>query len=154
MGMMQKRKGQRLEREFCHEMWERGYGAYRSAQHAGVAYRDDSADVITSLDERARFEIKAGRNSKHVWHKAIKNWMKKAIDETPEEKTPVVAWRPDRAGWIFLVPAGHFGPGTYEDGEFIVLSSFKQMLNFIDYREEFQVENPEEWPESNEESPK
>jgi hypothetical protein len=132
-------------------MWDRGYGAYRSAQHAGVAYRDDSADVITSLDDNVRFEIKAGRNDKHVWHKAITDWVQTAINETPKEKTPVVAWRPDRAGWIFLIPASEYAPGDYTDEEFIVLSSFKQMLNILDYRREYQVNHPEEWPESSDE---
>lgn len=147
MGMKERRKGKRLEREFCHEMRDRGYGAYRSAQHAGVAYRDDSADVITSLDEDVRFEIKAGRNNKHVWHKAIKEWAETARDETPKEKTPIVAWRPDRAGWIFLFPAGYILPGEYEPKDFVVLSSFEQMLNTIDYRREMRVDDPEKWPE-------
>ena len=90
------RKGKRGERQFCRDMRELGFGAYRSAQHMGVSRLDGSADVITSI-EPIRFEIKNGYNDVSPWSAQFHKWIEKAKDETPEGKHWVIAWSPDRA---------------------------------------------------------
>lgn len=132
-------KGKRGEREFCHELNERGYGAYRSAQHAGIARRDDSADVITSIED-VRFEVKRGKNNVHIWHKEVRDWINKAKKETPEDKMWCIAWRPDRAGWYFIVPSLWF-----DEDQFAVLTDLDMVLDWLDPTGKGVVDNPNEW---------
>lgn len=153
----QSRKQKEGELEFCHKLHDRGYGAYRSSQHAGVAERDDSADVITSLHRKVRFEIKRGYNDTRLWHQTIWKWIEKIREETPNGKVWCVAWRPDNSFWIFFLPSA---PGlrhrdqegslvsTFEAPEkrpWIVLPSFEQMLHVVDGHGKARVEEPEEW---------
>lgn len=121
-------------------MHEHGYGAYRSAQHAGIARRDDSADVITSLTP-VRFEVKRGKNSVHIWHKQVRDWIEKAKGETPQDKKWCIAWRPDRAGWYFILDETWDFPQESE----IIISGFEDMLYRFDSQNEYTVDNPEEW---------
>jgi Holliday junction resolvase len=97
-------KGKRREREFCRMLRGKGYGAVRTAQVAGIKAIDDSADVKTSLDPIVRFEIKGGYNDVDVWHQQFKDWIEKMLDETPGNKVPTLAWRPDRGPWMFFMP--------------------------------------------------
>lgn len=148
-------KGKRGEREFCRLLREHGYGAYRSAQHAGIAERDDSADVITSL-EPVRFEIKRGKNNHHLWHRAVQGWIDKAIDETPSTKRWCVGWRPDRAGWFFFLSSTGARIRTCYDplrvdghkpiaAPWLVVPGAEAMLSILDPLQEYRVENPKEW---------
>ena len=134
-----RRKGARGERQFCKRLNERGYGAYRSAQHAGIARRDDSADVITSI-EGVRFEVKRGKNNVHIWHKQVQDWIEKAKDETPDDKMWCIAWRPDRADWHFILQCAFF-----QVSDFVLVPDFEAMLNWCDPERDFTVDNPDEW---------
>lgn len=151
------RKEKRGELEFCHEMRDRGYGAYRSQQHAGVSRRDDSADVITSLADAVRFEVKRGYNDTRLWHKTLQAWINKIRDETPDGKLWCVAWRPDQSFWLFFLPSsvslrhrdqegGIFDTfRSLEKRSWVVLPSFEQMLHVVDGHGKGRVENPSEW---------
>jgi len=141
-----RQKGKRGEREFCTELRLRGYGAYRSAQHAGIAERDDSADVITSL-QPVRFEVKRGFNTRHVWHRSVDEWVETARDETPVSKLWCVAWRPDRADWFCFVPSVIFSceDGFTHNARWVLVPGLDATLNLFDPDDNYTVTNPDDW---------
>lgn len=99
-------KGKRTERKFCRFLREAGFGAFRSEQVAGHRRYDESADVITSLDEWVRFEVKGGYNNVSPWRAEFQGWCDKAASETPSGKIPIIAWSPDYfSGWLFVAVA-------------------------------------------------
>jgi Holliday junction resolvase len=95
-------KGKRGEREFCHTLHDFGYAARRSEQHNG-SVPDGAPDVYTDLDNLIHFEVK--RRDRKIYHKALRDWLQKAREETPGGKDTVVAWRPDHSNfWFHLIP--------------------------------------------------
>jgi Holliday junction resolvase len=99
------RKGKAGERELCRKLREKGFGAIRSAQVTGAKDHSDSSDIITSLDREIRFEVKRGYEDASITSKKFDQWRLKAVNETPPEKYPVLAWRKNRQPWVFFVLA-------------------------------------------------
>ena len=134
-------KGKRGEREFCQKLREHGFGAIRSGQVAGVKNFDESADIITSLDDVLRFEIKRGYEDTYFTSKQFERWVNKAIKETPDHKTPVLAWRKNRQPWVIYTIQRHV-PG------FLVSKSVKNFVFVLsgEYNlQRFYVDDPETW---------
>jgi len=142
-------KGKRGEREFCRFLRDNGFGAIRAEQNAGVRRDDDSADVITSLDEYVRWEVKRGYNDVKFWNAEFRGWCDKILAETPNQKTPVIAWRPDYADWYFLVP---------EENQVILYRNLTELVKGLDSRmfanmdtpynsvlDQCRVADPEDW---------
>jgi Holliday junction resolvase len=155
-------KGKRGEREFCHSMRELGYGAYRSQQHAGISGRDDSADVITSVDG-VRFEVKNGHNKVSPWKKKFRQWIKTAREETPKNQVWAIAWSPDyarsmQAKWLLIVPF----KGKTEPADWMMVEGLERGLEKLDalmsvrkrgYNiTNHKVDNPDDWGPNNDDS--
>jgi len=98
-------KGKRGERQLCRKLREHGFGAIRSAQVTGAKDHSHSADIITSLDPEMRFEVKRGYEDTSIASKKFDQWRRKATEETPMDKYPVLAWRKNRQPWIFFILA-------------------------------------------------
>lgn len=139
MGKYQREKGKRGEREFCRYLRKRGYGAIRSAQHSGTSAFNDSADVITSMQDRVRWEVKKGYNDVPFWTAEFREWIATARDETPDGQLWALAWTPDYVSEFYFVLEG-------PKGGFVIVQNFdtvESALNVSNYK----VEDPESWPE-------
>jgi len=98
--MNSNQKGKRGEREACKLIQSFGYEARRSQQYSGV--RDDatSADIITNI-RNVRLEVKYGY-SVELWHKQLQDWIKTAVDETPDETFWVILYKKTRGQWTLI----------------------------------------------------
>lgn len=134
-------KGKRGEREFCRELREWGFGAIRSAQVTGVKEHSESADIITSLDDYLRFEVKRGYEDTSVTSAQFEKWSRKALDETPDDKETVLAWRKNRQPWrIFIVTEIPFHWKM-----FISVDRFVNYLSTKIWLDDYSVPDPSSW---------
>lgn len=159
MGKSQRDRGKRGERKLVHDLRSLGFGAYRSAQHAGVAYRDDSADVITSIDV-VRFEVKHGYNKTAPWKSAFRGWVETAREETPDQKTWMIVWYPKHSRRIMsiyprLLPIG--GGKDWWVSSWVLTEGLEEPLRdlLMSFNcgtralfEKFKVDNPDNWPDN------
>ena len=139
-----KDKGDRGERELCRKLREHGFGAIRSAQVTGVKNHSDSADIITTLDPKIRFEVKRGYEDTSIASKQFDEWRQKAVSETPADKIPVLAWRKNRQPWIFFVLArGKFCKARFQVGLEAFIDSLDMML--VQSVSDYTLEDPQSW---------
>lgn len=91
-------KGKRGEREFAEYLRKRGYDARRGQQFSGGG---DSPDVVHSVPH-IHIEVKRVE--------ALKLWpsLEQADEDSPDEKFPVVAHRPNKREWIVVMYADDF----------------------------------------------
>jgi len=137
------RKGKAGERELCRKLREHGFGAIRSAQVTGAKDHSHSADIITSLDPIIRFEVKRGYEDASIASKKFDQWRQKAVEETPSDKYPILAWRKNRQPWIFFL----LGSGEHCVAEMMVgIEAFiAEIALHIGGTEAYKVEDPSTW---------
>ena len=93
-----RQKGKRIERSLVRLCRDEGYTARRGQQYAGGT---DSPDVIVDELPFIHFEAKGGKRISIL----------DAIDQAQRDcgdKLPVVAFKYDRCGWNFAMPAHVF----------------------------------------------
>jgi len=141
------RKGKAGERELCRKLREHGFGAIRSAQVTGAKDHSNSADIITSLDPLIRFEVKRGYEDTSITSKKFDQWRRKAVNETPRDKYPILAWRKNRQPWVFFL----LGSGKHCLAEMMVgVEAFlDEMVIHIGNTEAYKVEDPSTWKTTN-----
>lgn len=89
-----RQKGARGERELAEELRKFGYDARRGQQFKGGA---DSPDVVCAgLDD---YHIEAKRAEKTDLYA----WMAQATRDAAEGKTPIVAHKKNRQGWLVVM---------------------------------------------------
>lgn len=145
--MSKNEKGKRGERQFCRYLREHGYGAVRAEQVAGISTVDDSADVLTSLDDLVRFEVKNGYNDVSFWRAEFRDWIEKLVDETPDGKTGVLVWSPDYVGgWYFIFRLGRGGLAVCEGWDEFA-EEFAWSMGYMNSNviESYKVEDPSSW---------
>jgi len=137
------RKGKAGERELCRNLREQGFGAIRSAQVTGAKDHSHSADIITSLDPIIRFEVKRGYEDTSTTSKKFDQWRRKAVEETPSNKYPVLAWRKNRQPWVFFL----LGSGEHCVAEMMVgMEAFvAEIALHIGGTGPYKVEEPSTW---------
>ena len=137
------RKGKAGERELCRKLREHGFGAIRSAQVTGAKDHSHSADIITSLDPILRFEVKRGYEDTSITSKKFDQWRHKAVNETPRDKYPILAWRKNRQPWVFFL----LGANEHCVAEMMVgIEAFiVNIAIHIGGTEAYKVEDPSTW---------
>jgi len=137
------RKGKEGERELCRKLREKGFGAIRSAQVTGAKDHSHSADIITSLDPIIRFEVKRGYEDVSIASKKFDQWRRKAVEETPSDKYPILAWSKNRQPCVFFI----LGSGEHCVAEMIVgIDAFvDEIALHVGGTEPYKVDDPSTW---------
>jgi len=70
-----------------------------------MATNGDEIDPTDDQREAEQEQVYVTSYDRKVYHKALRDWLQKAREETPGEKDAVVAWRPDHSNfWFHLTP--------------------------------------------------
>jgi Holliday junction resolvase len=121
MGLSQRQKGKRVEREACKLLQSLGYEAERSVQFCGRS--EDSADVRHNVPG-VRIEIKGGYDNIDVSGTTVDDWIVKVESErqTGNKDNALVLWKRSRKSWLAI----------FRVQDIIVLSAdIKASINYV-----------------------
>lgn len=97
MGLSQRQKGKRVEREAVALLKSLGHEAERSVQHCGNS--EESADVRTDIDG-VRVEVKGGYDDIDVASKTVGEWLQKLGTEANGSEVGLILWKRSRRSWL------------------------------------------------------
>lgn len=103
MGLSQREKGKRYEREACKLLRELGYEARRTEQYCGAS--GDSSDITTNI-WGVRFEVKGGYDDVDITSKTVRDWLDKLKGECGDDEQGVALWKRSRRPWLALAYIG------------------------------------------------
>jgi hypothetical protein len=95
VGRFARDKGRRGEQEFCTEA--RGaLGDLGTFERNSLQSRMGGKDILTNLPWAV--EVKRGEKP------LLNQWVAQASEQAAPNEVPVVAWRPNKRGWLMVIP--------------------------------------------------
>jgi len=131
MPINSKRKGARGEREAAALLRDLGYPeCKRSAQAAAIRPLSFSADLIQCI-RNVRIEVKFGYKF-DLHTKAVKDWVAKIREETPQGEVWLILYKRMRKPWIAIYESQFL---IDESGDVVVASlDVEQGIRYVDIR--------------------
>jgi len=129
MPINSKRKGARGEREAAALLRSLGYPeCKRSAQAAAIRPLPFSADLLQCI-RNVRIEVKFGYEF-DLHTKAIKDWVAKIKEETPQGEVWLILYKRTRKPWIAIYESEYLIYG--EDGVVVASLDVEQGIRYVD----------------------